>query len=219
MTPRRRGRAPGAEAAAAPAVSVIVPARNAEATLGAALESVLAQDHGGAVEVIVAVGVRRVNADPLSFIGTVDAFEADLRRVAEILGLPAPGAVHRNSSGCGAGRPRRERYRAYFDGETRRLVEEMYGADLEFTGYRFDDARTAGIAPDRRAGGRPPPCRRSTGGAGRILARLWFRLSTLEVRLEERIRRSATARRILRPIRRLRAAPLRPAPGRARRAS
>ena len=56
MTPGRRGRAPGAEAAAAPAVSVIVPARDAEATLGAALESVLVQDHGGAVEVIVADG-------------------------------------------------------------------------------------------------------------------------------------------------------------------
>ena len=56
MTPRRRGRAAGAEAGAAPAVSVIVPARDAEATLGAALESVLAQDHGGAVEVIVADG-------------------------------------------------------------------------------------------------------------------------------------------------------------------
>ena len=41
---------------AAPAVSVIVPARDAEATLPAALESVLAQDHGGAVEVIVADG-------------------------------------------------------------------------------------------------------------------------------------------------------------------
>ena len=41
---------------AAPAVSVIVPARDAEATLPAALESVLAQDYGGAVEVIVADG-------------------------------------------------------------------------------------------------------------------------------------------------------------------
>ena len=59
MTPRRRGRSAGAESAAAPAVSVIVPARDAEATLGAALESVLAQDHGGAVEVIVADGSER----------------------------------------------------------------------------------------------------------------------------------------------------------------
>ena len=153
------------------------------------------------------LGVRRVNADPLSFIGTVDALEADLRRVAQILGLPAPGAVHRNSSGCGAGRARRERYRAYFDGETRRLVEEIYAADLEFTGCRFDGARPAGMAPGRRTRGRAPPGRRSTGRVGRILARLWFRLSSLEVRLEERIRGSATLRRLLRPLRRLRGLP------------
>ena len=153
------------------------------------------------------LGVRRVNADPLSFIGTVDAFEADLQRVAQILELLAPEAVHRNSSGCGAGRARRERYRAYFDGDTRRLVEEMYGADLEFTGCRFDDARPAGIAPGRRTRGQTPRGRRSAGGVGRILARLRFRLSSLEVRLVERIRRSATLWRLLRPLRRLRGLP------------
>ena len=41
---------------AMPAVSVIVPARDAEATLPRALESVLTQDYDGAVEVIVADG-------------------------------------------------------------------------------------------------------------------------------------------------------------------
>ena len=65
----------------------------------------------------------------------------------------------------------------------------------------------AGREAGRRAGGRAPPGRRSAGGAGRILARLRFRLSSLEVRLEARIRRSATARRILRPLRRLRGLP------------
>ncbi|MYA33626.1 MAG: glycosyltransferase family 2 protein [Gemmatimonadales bacterium] len=39
-----------------PGVSVVVPARDAEATLAAALDSVLAQDYGGAVEAIVADG-------------------------------------------------------------------------------------------------------------------------------------------------------------------
>ncbi len=46
----------GAGQAVLPPVSVIVPARDAEATLGAALDSVLAQDYGGAVEVVVADG-------------------------------------------------------------------------------------------------------------------------------------------------------------------
>ena len=43
-------------AAALPSVSVLIPARNAEATIGAALDSVLAQDYEGSVEVIVADG-------------------------------------------------------------------------------------------------------------------------------------------------------------------
>ena len=42
--------------AALPSVSVLIPARNAEATIGAALDSVLSQDYKGSVEVIVADG-------------------------------------------------------------------------------------------------------------------------------------------------------------------
>ena len=53
MTEERRDRARGP---GEPGVSVIVPARDAEATLPAALESVLAQDYRGALEVIVADG-------------------------------------------------------------------------------------------------------------------------------------------------------------------
>ena len=47
---------PGPDRDLQPPVSVIVPARNAEATLARALESALAQDYPGAVEVIVADG-------------------------------------------------------------------------------------------------------------------------------------------------------------------
>ena len=43
-------------AAGTPAVSVVIPARNAEATIGEALDSVLAQDYPGPVEIIVADG-------------------------------------------------------------------------------------------------------------------------------------------------------------------
>ena len=39
-----------------PSVSVLIPARNAEATIGAAIDSVLSQDYEGSVEVIVADG-------------------------------------------------------------------------------------------------------------------------------------------------------------------
>ena len=47
---------PGPAARGAPAVSVVIPARDAEATIVEALDSVLAQDYSGAVEVIVADG-------------------------------------------------------------------------------------------------------------------------------------------------------------------
>ena len=53
MTARPPGRRAGGED---PPVSVIVPARDAEATLSAALDSILAQAYAGSVEVIVADG-------------------------------------------------------------------------------------------------------------------------------------------------------------------
>ena len=54
-TPRFRPPS-GPAAAGAPAVSVVIPARNAEATIAEALDSVLSQDYPGPVEVIVADG-------------------------------------------------------------------------------------------------------------------------------------------------------------------
>ena len=54
MTARPRGQEGGH--GRLPPVSVIVPARNAQATLPATLDSILAQDYGGVVEVIVADG-------------------------------------------------------------------------------------------------------------------------------------------------------------------
>ena len=46
----------GIRTTALPSVSVLIPARNAEATIGAAIDSVLSQDYEGSVEVIVADG-------------------------------------------------------------------------------------------------------------------------------------------------------------------
>ena len=53
---KRQGERRVAHARDLPPVSVIIPARHAEATLPAALDSVTAQDYGGDVEVIVADG-------------------------------------------------------------------------------------------------------------------------------------------------------------------
>ena len=64
LTPQRQTRAEhdgpmsctGADDAKQPAVSVIMPVRNADATLPAALRSILAQTYQGEIEVIVADG-------------------------------------------------------------------------------------------------------------------------------------------------------------------
>ena len=54
--PTVRRRLFGKATAALSSVSVLIPARNAEATIGAAIDSVLSQDYKGPVEVIVADG-------------------------------------------------------------------------------------------------------------------------------------------------------------------
>ena len=96
-------------------------------------------------------GVRRVDDAPLSFIGTVEDVEADFRRVRAILGLPAFELPNRNTSGLGAGIERRRRYRGYYDDATRRLVEDLYAADLEFTGCGFEEGRTTDTVAARPA--------------------------------------------------------------------
>ena len=148
-------------------------------------------------------GVRRVNGDPLSFIGTVENLEADFFRLVEILGLPDAELPNRNSSAIGARPGDRERYTSYYDDATRRLVKEIYASDLAFTGCGFHDGRTTIAVPTPRSpvAARQAIHRRSMGT---LPARVWRRLWPLEVRLEEWILRSAKARRLLRPIRKLR---------------
>ena len=69
-----------------PAVSVIVPARNAEATLPAALDSILAQDYGGVFEAIVADG-----SDTTATRELLRARFANVRRVPNPEGTVACG--------------------------------------------------------------------------------------------------------------------------------
>ena len=148
-------------------------------------------------------GVPRVNDDPLSFIGSVDRFEADFQLLLKAADLPVFELVNRNSSGSGAGPERRKNHRAWYDDTTRRLVQDIYGSDLEFTGRDFDDGRTIIAVPARKtraAGTRPGRLKRTK----RFLARAWFNVSALEVRLEERITRAPRLVRLLRPLKRLR---------------
>lgn len=88
----------------APAVSVIVPARDAEATLPGALDAILAQDYAGHVEVIVADG----SAGPATR-ALLAARYPGVRRVANPARTTAPGlnralaaARHRVIARCDA---------------------------------------------------------------------------------------------------------------------
>ena len=143
-------------------------------------------------------GVARIDDAPLSFVGTVEDMAADWRRLGGMLGLPAAALPDRNAAEPGTGRGRREGYAAYYDGATRRLVEEIYAADLDFTGYGFDDARRSVVVAARLVSRAATPRRA-------VLARAWHRLRSFEVGVEDRIVRNKVFRRILRPLGRLRA--------------
>ena len=149
-------------------------------------------------------GVRRVDAAPLAFIGAVETIDEDFARLARMLGLPGAALPARNASGPGAGSGRNAHYAAHYDAVTRRLIEEIYGADLAFTGCGFHGGRSA-IAAPRRACCAASPGRPAGRRSVRTLpARAWRRLWSLEVHIEERVLRSAAARRLLRPLKALR---------------
>lgn len=141
-------------------------------------------------------GVRRVNADPLSFIGAVETMEVDFARLAATLGLPGDRLPVRNASGTDGGGCYAEQY----DGAARRLVEEIYAEDLAFTGCAFDGARSAPARLLERAGERP--VRRRSPRT--LPARAWRRLAALEIKAEERLVRWPPAVRLFRPFRVLR---------------
>ena len=154
-------------------------------------------------------GVRRDNDAPLSFIGTVEEVDADFRRVRAILGLPAFELPNRNTSGLGTGSERRRRYRGYYDDATRRLVEDLYAADLEFTGCGFEEGRTtvAVAARNARAPRTPAPAGVKEGRKV-FLSRLWFNLSSSEICVRAWYIRHLVIQHLLRPLGRLCRLPL-----------
>ena len=154
-------------------------------------------------------GARRVNGDPLSFIGTVENIDSDFSRLAEMLGLPDAGLPDLNSSGVVSPVGNGSGYAGYYDDATRQLVEEIYAADLAFTGCGYYDGRTTIAIPS------PPPrvaerqaARRRSRSKGMLLARIRHRMRALEIRMETQLMRLATARRLFRrPVAKLRGLP------------
>ena len=145
-------------------------------------------------------GVKRINSDPLSFVGTVENIDADFSRLADMLGFPDPELPDCNASGIGGRVGNGERYATYYDAVTRRLVEEIYAADFAFTGCDFHNGHATVAVPASKfpmVAERPARRRR----IGTLPARVWYRLRPLEIRIEKWILRSAMVRRLLRPIR------------------
>ena len=154
-------------------------------------------------------GVARADAAPLSFVGAVGRLDEDFARLAALLDLPAAPLPRHRDSGAGSGAARARRYAMHYDSATRRLVEDLYASDLEFTGCGFDDGRGAVSVPGR-AGGAPPrrpaPARRPPGT---LPARAWHALWSLSARVEARLLRRPAVWRAVRPL------ALRRGPGRA----
>ena len=145
-------------------------------------------------------GVARASADPLSFIGSVGRLDEDFARLAALLDLPAAPLPRLRDSGAGSGAERARRYAGYYDGATRRLVEALYAADLAFTGFGFDDGRTAVAVPAHPCGApprRPAPGRRPLRT---LPARAWRAVWSRQAGLEARILGVPAVRRAVRPL-------------------
>ena len=152
-------------------------------------------------------GIDRTDVAPLSFIGRVETMAADWRRLVDMLELPAAALPVCNAAVAGAGDARSGRYAVEYDDATRRLVEEIYAADFEFTGCSFGDRRRlATPGPGLGAAGagiqtgqRPARPR----GAGLLAARMRHRAWSYRVSVEARLLRCKPLRRILKPLWRL----------------
>ena len=124
--------------------------------------------------------------------------DEDFARLAALLDLPGAPLPRCRAQGTGTSAERMRRYAAHYDGATRRLVEALYAADLEFTGCGFDDGRVSVAVAARAPGARCPAPRRRP--LGTLPARAWRGLWSLRAGLEARILRVPAVRRAVRPL-------------------
>ena len=152
-------------------------------------------------------GVARAEATPLSFIGSVGRLDEDFARLAALLDLSGAPLPRHRDSGAGSGAARARRYAAHYDRTARRLVEDLYAADLAFTGCGFDDGRVSVAVPRHAPGAR----RRAPGRRplATLPARSWHALWSLSAGVEARLLRLPAVWRAVRPL------ALRRGPGRA----
>ena len=141
------------------------------------------------------MGVPRPHPARLDFIGAVETIDADFERLRERIGLPSVPLFHRNAA------PDAQAPAPRCDAATRRLVEQLYAADLAFTGCTSEDALPTACVHDRSPGEGLPPGQ----GLKTRLRRVRYAFDTLEMALEDRLFRIPAARRRIRPrLRRVR---------------
>lgn len=147
-------------------------------------------------------GVKRPHPAPLDSIGTVETLDADFDRLRERIGLPSVPLFRSNATTDTPAAPVR------CGPAARRLVEQLYAADLAFTGCSREDALpTPDVHAERTGEGLPgggsPPSRTSPPapvGLNTRLRRGRYAIGTLEMGLEDRLYRIAALRTRLGPL-------------------
>tara|TARA_R100000008_G_C3584505_1_gene171177 strand:- start:2595 stop:3293 length:699 start_codon:yes stop_codon:yes gene_type:complete len=66
------------------------------------------------------------------YVGKVENFDNDVQKVFEVLGLQPPAEVSKINT-----TPKRNRYREYYNSETKKTVERIYEKDLNLFNYEF----------------------------------------------------------------------------------
>tara|TARA_R100001594_G_scaffold138237_1_gene181749 strand:+ start:1365 stop:1946 length:582 start_codon:yes stop_codon:yes gene_type:complete len=70
--------------------------------------------------------------EDLDFIGRLENFDIDFLNLCDLLKIPPCQPPHLNNSS-------HSHYTEYYDSESRKAVERLYGEDLEAFGYNFGD--------------------------------------------------------------------------------
>lgn len=83
-------------------------------------------------------GVKRVNDIPCSFIGRFEKLDEDFHHLLDVLAAPHSPLAKANVSTNRQSNGDRRHYSDYYDKASQRLVEKLYGRDLELLGYEFE---------------------------------------------------------------------------------
>jgi hypothetical protein len=76
--------------------------------------------------------------DTLDFIGRFENLQEDMRKVAQIIGLPTVDLPHLVKT-------KHKHYSKYYDNETEQITRERYTRDIELFNYTFERSGYEGL--------------------------------------------------------------------------